>query len=158
MTIAGVHRTLLMLLVVGVVGLATLACGRDPSCRTEIDALHVDAARLAQVYPAIGSPIAVHFTSRPLSDPCLIGPTDYQVSAVVRLRPETAARLAALADPGPAKTGPTEVIDAVRPHVPAGPFVQGEALDDTLGEGTGRHVQAWLIPQTGELVFNAYTS
>ena len=61
------------------------------------------------------------------------GPSTYWIDALVQLQPEDAARLRRLHEPQ-AAAGAPEVVEGLRPLLPAGPWSRSAALDAALSQ------------------------
>ncbi|MEC3973870.1 hypothetical protein [Amycolatopsis sp. H20-H5] len=138
--------------------LVTAGCGAPP------DELRHELGPLVARFPGIGQPISATWVlwdnnSDRLSGP---GPTTSWIDAIVELEPRRAAELLATASNG----GTPAVRDALRPHLPPGPFVAGHGLDVAIGGKPGPAQSAaspWgatgFLEQTGNrLVLNGVQS
>lgn len=122
---------------------ALTACG---STSSDGDGLRRDSDPLVSLFPGLGDPVAATWVgwdnnSSRAAGP---GPTTQWLDAVVELEPERADELRAVA----LDAGTPTVREALRPHLPSGPFLAGPELDAAI-VGDPELATRWTV--TGHL-------
>lgn len=95
--------------------------------------LRSDPAPLLKRFPLLGRPARVQWMSGTTGDARVPGPSTYWIDALVQLQPEDAARLRRLHQPQ-ADAALPEVVEGLRPLLPAGPWSRSAALDAALSQ------------------------
>jgi hypothetical protein len=105
------------------------ACA-GPSGDAPSEALRHDLGPLVSRFPGLGSPAEVAWTSwhNNSGRSAGPGPATYWIDAVVDLEPRRAEELRATAS----DSGVPSVHDALRPHLPPGPFLAGPELNAAI--------------------------
>lgn len=104
--------------------------------------LRSDLPPLLKRFPLLGRPERVQWMSGTMGDARVPGPSTYWIDAVVQLQPEHAARLRQQHAPQPGHDAP-DVVQALRPLLPPGPYARSAALDAALSQ-QGFVARAWL--------------
>ena len=115
--------------------------------------LRTDLGPLRDRFPILGEHAAARWMSGTRGDSDIPGPSTYWIDAVITLPPPETDKLMSAYSPTVTGLTPT-VVDGMREHLPAGPFLTGEAFDAAF-----RHdrwsAAAYLHTQTNTLVLVA---
>jgi hypothetical protein len=102
---------------------------------------------LVSRFPGLGHPVEVTWVSWDNSSGRLSapGPATYWIDAIVDLEPQRADELRATTS----NSGIPSVRDALRPHLPPGPFLAGPELNTAIGgnpeQGPGASGPQWTV-------------
>jgi hypothetical protein len=118
-----------------VVAVVLMTACAGPSGDAPPEVLRHDLGPLVWRFPGLGSPAEAIWTSWNNSSGRSPGPTTYWIDAIVDLEPQRAEELRATAS----NSGVPSVHDALRPHLPPGPFLAGPDLNAALSGDPEQH-------------------
>ncbi|QFZ23294.1 hypothetical protein [Saccharothrix syringae] len=144
-------RRLWALLLVAAVG-----CGAPPApvaAKSGTGELRTDLDPLLTRFPALDGTTGARWMSGTRGRADVPGPSTYWIDAVVELPAARVEELVSAHSPTDEGRSP-DVVDGMRDHLPAGPFLTGAALDAAFHRGSWS-ASAHLARGTGRLVLVA---
>lgn len=115
--------------------------------------LRTDLRPLLDRFPILDDPIEARWMSGRYGNRNIPGPSTYRIDAVITLPQPKVDELMSVYSPTAADETPT-VVDGMREHLPAGPFLTSEAFH-TAFRHDHWYASAYLHPQTNTLVLVA---
>ncbi|MBM7776472.1 hypothetical protein JOD54_006676 [Actinokineospora baliensis] len=140
-----------LLLLITACGTAAPEKGPAMPTKSGTGALRTDLEPLTKRFPALSSAEAAQWMSGTLGDDRVPGPSTYWIDAIVTV-PES---LVAKVSQGTREEAEAPaVVEGLREHLPAGPYLTGPALDDAFSNG-GWSATAYLAKGTNTVVLVA---